>query len=353
VGPKAANLGELRHHYPDAVNAGVVIPFGAFRALLNQPIRPDGPSAFDWLRSEYARLRAIADPAQRENQTRQFLERLRQWITTTDPGEDFRTRLRTAMQEAFGDTMNVGVFVRSDTNIEDLPGFTGAGLNLTLPNVIGFDAIIRAIQKVWGSPFTERAYAWRQSHMEHPEHVYPAVLLLKTFASEKSGVLVTADVDNGDREWLSIAVNEGVGGAVEGQAAEELRVRRASGEVLLLAQATTPLRSEPSATGGMLKLQSSGRDTVLKPDEIEQLLALADDVERRFPMPVNKDGQPAPADIEFGFRDGKLALFQIRPFVESLRARRSQYLIDMDRSGLGKRGAVVDLHQSPTAPAVD
>ena len=353
VGPKAANLGELKHHYPDAVNPGVIIPFGAFRALLNKPIRPAGPSTFDWLRSEYARLRAIADQAQRETETRRFLEQLRQWITTTDPGEDFRARLRAAMQEAFGDTGNVGVFVRSDTNVEDLPGFTGAGLNLTLPNVTGFDAIVLAIQKVWASPFTERAYAWRQSHMDHPEHVYPAVLLLKTFASEKSGVLVTADVENGDRDWLSIAVNEGVGGAVEGQAAEELRVRRASGEVLLLAQATTPLRSEPSPIGGMLKLPASGRDTVLKPDEIEQLLALAKDVERRFPMPVNKEDQPAPADIEFGFRGGKLALFQIRPFVESLRARRSQYLIDMDRGSAGGRDAVVDLHQSPSVSAAD
>jgi hypothetical protein len=102
------------------------------------------------------------------------------------------------------------VFVRSDTNVEDLPGFTGAGLNLTVPNVVGFDAIVQAIQQVWASLFTERAYAWRQAHMDQPEHVYPAVLLLKTFDSEKSGVLVTTDVENGDRHWLSIAVSEGV-----------------------------------------------------------------------------------------------------------------------------------------------
>ena len=105
--------------------------------------------------------------------------------------------------------------------------------------------VVHAIQKVWASPFTERAFAWRQAHMEQPEHVYPAVLLLKTFASEKSGVLVTADVETGDRHWLSIAVSEGVGGAVEGQAAEELRVQRKYGEVRLLAQASTPLRMEP------------------------------------------------------------------------------------------------------------
>jgi len=353
VGPKAANLGELKHYYPDAVNPGLAIPFGAFRTLLNQPIEAGGPSAFDWLRAEYARLRAIPDQAQRQADTHQFLARLRQWITTNDPGEAFRSRLRAALQATFGDTDRTGVFVRSDTNVEDLPGFTGAGLNLTVPNVVGFDAIVQAIQQVWASPFTERAYAWRQAHMEQPEHVYPAVLLLKTFASEKSGVLVTVDVENGDRHWLSIATSEGVGGAVDGQAAEELRVRRDTGELRLLAQATAPLRAEPSPDGGMRKVPASGRDQVLAPDEIVRLRALADDVERRFTMPVSQDNLPAPADIEFGFRAGRLALFQIRPFVESRRARRSLYLIDMDRGSDRGQGITVDLHESPPVSETD
>ena len=298
-------------------------------------------------------MRALPDTARRERETQQMLARLREWITGTDPGVAFRASLRAALQAVFGDADSVGVFVRSDTNVEDLPGFTGAGLNLTVPNVVGFDAIVQAVQKVWASPFTERAYAWRQAHMEQPEHVYPAVLLLKTFASEKSGVLVTADVENGDREWLSIAVNEGVGGAVEGQAAEELRVRRTNGEVRLLAQATAPLRAEPVPEGGMRKVPASGRDTVLQPGEIEQLRALAADVERRFPMPAGQDGRPAPADIEFGFRDGRLALFQIRPFVESRRARSSRYLIDIDRAATSHLDTVVDLRQPPPVPVMN
>jgi len=348
VGPKAANLGELKQYYPEAVNPGLVIPFGVFRELLQQPVEAGGPTAFDWMRSEYARLRAVTDPAQRAAGTRALLARLRDWITRTDPGAAFRERLRSAMQDVFGDPERTGVFVRSDTNVEDLPGFSGAGLNLTLPNVVGFDKVLQAIRKVWASPFTERAYAWRQAHMDQPEHVYPAVLLLKTFASEKSGVMVTTDVENGDRRWLSIAASEGVGGAVEGQAAEELRVERATGDVRLLAQATAPLRAEPEPSGGMRKVPASGRDTLLQPAEIEQLRALAADVEQRFPMPAAADRRPSPADIEFGFRAGRLELFQIRPFVESRRARRSQYLIDMDRGTDAGRDLPVDLHQPPS-----
>ena len=53
-----------------------------------------------------------------------------------------------------------GVFVRSDTNAEDLPQFTGAGLNLTVPNVVGAGEIEQALKDVWASPFSERAYDW-------------------------------------------------------------------------------------------------------------------------------------------------------------------------------------------------
>jgi hypothetical protein len=353
VGPKAANLGELRHHYPQDVNPGFVIPFGVFRAMLDQPIAPDGPAAYDWLRDEYARLHAITDPARREAETRVMLEQLRNWIVTTDPGEAFRTRLRAALEETFGSADTPGVFVRSDTNVEDLPGFTGAGLNHTEPNVVGFESIVRAIRKVWASPFSDRAYAWRQAHMPHPEHVYPSVLLLETFPSQKSGVLVTADVDTGDRDWLSIATSEGVGGAVDGQAAEELRVHRATGEVRLLSQASAPLRAEPMAGGGMHMVPASGRDTVLSPDEIDRLRTLVDDLPSRMRMPSGPDGTPVAADIEFGFSNGRFSLFQIRPFVESQRARQSQYLIGMDLPETVRERIPVDLREPPLSIAVE
>lgn len=347
VGPKAANLGELRRHFPDAVNPGVAIPFGAFRRLLGQDVEPGGPSAFDWLRGEYARIRALDDAAQRQQETARLLGRLRQWILDADPGDAFRGRLRAAMDAAFGDADSVGVFVRSDTNIEDLPGFTGAGLNLTLPNVVGFDAVVQAVRQVWASPFSERAHAWRQAHMSRPEHVYPAVLLLQTFASDKSGVMVTADVETGDPGWLTIAAGEGLGAAVDGQTAEQLRVDRRTGQPVLLAQAGAPLRTEPAPGGGVRKVPASGRDAVLDEAEIDRLRRLADDVERRLPMPEAAGGTRVPADIEFGFRDGRLALFQIRPFVDNARARRSTYLAGMDARNDAAPRTRVDLDRPP------
>ncbi|TLS75338.1 phosphoenolpyruvate synthase [Mariprofundus erugo] len=331
VGPKAANLGELGSHYPELVPPGLVIPFGVFRRHLDKPLFAGGPSVFDWMSAEYARLKGVPDQADRRRQTRLFLARLREWILATDPGEEFRQQLRFGFGRIFGSGQPVGVFVRSDTNVEDLPGFSGAGLNLTLSNVVGIKSIVNAVKLVWASPFSERAFAWRQAHMQHPEHVYPAVLLLQSVNSEKSGVMVTADVESGDRRWLTIAASEGVGGAVEGQAAEEVVVERASGRVRLLAQATAPWRVHLLAAGGSEKVAASGREQLLSDAEIRQLRDLAADVERDFPLPMDETGKMMAADIEFGFAGGKLALFQLRPFVESRRARQSEVLRAMDR----------------------
>jgi len=348
AGPKAANLGELKHYYPDKVNPGLVLPFGLFRQYLEQPLTMGGPVVFEWMQSEYQRLAKIPDRSVRNSQTRRFLARLRHWIVSSDPGEHFRQQLRRKLQHMFGEEGTYGLFVRSDTNMEDLPGFNGAGLNLTVPNVVGFDALISAILHVWASPFSERAFAWRQAYMRNPGQVFPSVLLMKSFASEKSGVLVTADVNSGDRQWLSIASNEGVGGAVAGQLAEEIRVQRRSGVVTLLAQASSPERTALNPTGGILTAPASGREYVLTSKEIAQLRRLAADVEQRFPLPRNNDGSPVVADIEFGFRHGKMALFQIRPFVESRDASRSLALAELDRQFSDKRHVRVALDRHPT-----
>ncbi len=348
VGPKAAKLGELKRHYPDAVTDGLAIPFGAFSALLDQPFEAGGESVFDWMVRQYRRLDALPEGSpQRQAETEQFRRTLEQWILQARPAGDFRQRLRSAMQDAFGPDGSYGVFVRSDTNVEDLPGFTGAGLNLTVPNLVGFDAVMAAIQRVWASPFSARAFAWRQALMDQPEHVYPAVLLLLTVPVEKSGVLVTRDVDNGDERWLSIAVNEGVGGAVDGQPAESLRVELASGKIRLLAQASTPWKRTVPASGGIVQVPVSGSNTVLQPAEIDRLVELVRTLPQRFPALTDDEGKAAPADIEFGFLDGHLWLFQIRPFLDSKRARNSAYLAELDRGREAASAVQVNLNLKP------
>ncbi|MBW2432642.1 MAG: hypothetical protein JRF36_03495 [Deltaproteobacteria bacterium] len=330
-GPKAANLGELKHYFPEAVADGLVIPFGFYRQLLEQPIEPGGISAFRWMQDQYKIMQRLKGDIQRQDQViKKFLERIQNWMLNLDPGEEFRNQLRADMRETFGPDGTYGVFVRSDTNVEDLPGFTGAGLNLTVPHVVGFDNIMAAVQRVWASPFSERAFRWRQAYMENPEHVYASVLLMKSVASEKSGVLVTADIENGQSGYLTVALNEGVGGAVSGQTAEELKINMQNGDIRLLAHATDPYKRVLLDEGGVSKIPASGTPALLSQAEIRHLMDFARTVPERFPKLQDAQGQPVPADIEFGFYRNQLMLFQIRPFLESTRARQNLFLNNLD-----------------------
>ena len=332
VGPKAAKLGELRAQYPGQVSRGLAIPFGIFRQEVFERPYPGGSgTVFEWMVAGYAALAGLPEgSAEQVKQTEAFRAELYDIVINTKPSAEFRNKLRAAMKETFGTDNPPGVFVRSDTNVEDLAGFTGAGLNLTLPNVVGFDNLLRGVASVWASPFTARAFAWRQSHMTQPEHVYTSILLLESVASDKSGVLVTQDIDTGDRNVVSVAINEGLGGAVDGQAAESLRIALDGSSVKVLATATAPWRRVPDPQGGLTILSSSGNDTVLEPVEIAQVIEFARHLPEKFPSITDDEGNSAPADVEFGFVNKQLRLFQLRPFLDSKQAQGISYLQQMD-----------------------
>ena len=340
VGPKAAKLGELNFRYPGLVSSSLAIPFGSFRLMLDQVFSEQGgDSAFDWLKIRYAEQAAIGDPKLQQQYRNDTLRKIRNWIMSAELDPAFVAELKQAMADEFGTDGNYGVFVRSDTNVEDLPGFTGAGLNLTVPNVVGFNNVLHAIRQVWASPFTERAFGWRQALMDHPEHLYVAVLLHKGVNNDKSGVLVSANVDNGDSSTYTVVVNEGVGGGVEGQSAEMLMVNPDTARQDFVGSATSPTKRILLADGGSRLVRAQGPDRLLNDQNIADLNALVADLHQWF----TSDGVPIVADVEFGFLNDKLGLFQIRPFVENDAALSNSVLQSLDVPLNNSRDSVVNL----------
>ena len=65
-------------------------------------------------------------------------------------------------------------------------------------------------------------------------------------------------------------------------------------------------------------------------------------------MPL-EERAAAVADVELGFLDGKLYLFQIRPFVQSTGAERSAWLRELDAGLDNTEGRVIDMNQPPGA----
>jgi len=349
VGPKAAKLGELRARYPGHVSRGMAIPFGVFQQEVFEQLYPGGDgTVFEWMVTSYAELAQVsADDPEQSEMTEAFREELHNIVLNTKYSQEFTDSLLAALEEIFGSDDLPGIFVRSDTNVEDLAGFTGAGLNLTLPNVVGYENLLKAIVRVWASPFTARAFAWRQSRMTQPEHVYTSILLLESVASEKSGVLVTQDIDTGNPQVVSVAVNEGLGGAVDGQAAESLRIPLDGSPVRVLATASAPFKRVPNPQGGLTYLPASGSDTVLQATEIDQVIGFAQHLPDKFPAIMDDEGNPAPADVEFGFVNGDLILFQLRPFLDSKMARGIGYLQQMDAQLENTASIRVNMNEVP------
>ena len=81
-----------------------------------------------------------------------------------------------------------------------------------------------------------------------------------------------------------------------------------------------------------------------------QLRDLADEVQQKYEPVMADDGTMRPWDIEFGFVDGELTLFQIRPLVERGQVKADRLLATLlpTRSD---RAAHVDLAAAPVEHA--
>jgi hypothetical protein len=350
AGPKAANVGELSRRFPGLVSAAVVVPFGVYHQHIQSArdgrLAKDIRAAFD----EAERLRAGGAPI---SEIRAYinpkLADFRKAIRAISFRPEFERDLDARLAEIFGPDGSYGVFVRSDTNAEDLPQFTGAGLNLTVPNVVGRARILQAIRDVWASPFEERAYEWRSRALAPGSDVYPSVLIQRTVNSEKSGVLVTVNLETLDQREMTVNANEGVAAVVDGGSAESLLLRP-DGSVKLLAQARTPSRRVALPSGGFDLIATSGSDYVLLPDEIRQLRDLAAKVIAEYPKAAGNNGETLPWDIEFGFEKGELRLFQIRPLVRFRETATLERLAQLEGPPAPAAQSPVDLDSVPETP---
>jgi hypothetical protein len=328
-GPKAANLGQLKKMFPDNVVEGLVIPFGIFRDHMDQAMPNQEKSYWDFLNQMFQEANRMQsngiDPKEIEHYQLRQLETLREAIKKMPLNDTFVADLKKGFKEVLGDELGkVPVFLRSDTNMEDLKDFTGAGLNLTLFNVVDSEKILDGIRSVWASPYTERSFKWRQVYLLNPENVYPSILIIPSVDVDYSGVLITKGIGSNNINDLTIAFSRGAGGAVDGQAAESYLLK-ANGQNQLLAPAREKHFNRLPKTGGTAKNIASFESAILNNQNLEEIRLMAQQVKKRVAKETDSDYDGA-WDVELGFKDDKLWLFQIRPFVENKKAVSSGYL---------------------------
>ncbi|HVV82346.1 MAG TPA: PEP/pyruvate-binding domain-containing protein, partial [Kofleriaceae bacterium] len=303
-GTKAANLGEVVH----GKLPGFQVPpgFGVPIHYYDQHMKQHG---FDRrVTALLADDRFRKDAAYRKAQ----LAKLRADIIAAPLDPAFAALLATRLGELTGGDAGRGVFVRSSTNAEDLPGFNGAGLYDTIPNVKGADAVGDAVKAVWASVWNLRAYEERELFQIDHTRVYGAVLVQIGIDATAAGVLVTVHpTDPSDKVTYTINAKSGLGlRVVEGQKVPEsllydshnhgLRVlSRSDEDTMLVFDARGGVREVPNPQKGKPILDNK-RALILG--------TAATRLKSLFPT-------DRPLDLEWVFVGDDLYIVQTRPYV--------------------------------------
>ena len=298
-GGKSANLGEVMNaRLPGiVVPNGFTIPFSYYDDFIKQNNLDD--VIFELLNDQ----KFVHDPAYRREQ----LVLLRQKIETAEFDPDLRKQVLEKVEREY---QGKGLFVRSSSNSEDLPNFSGAGLYTTVPNVRGGQQLIDAVRKVWASLWNFEAYEARErANVDHSK-IFMAVLLQEGINSESSGVMITTDpFDTDNKGAIYISAKRGLGiKVVEGQRiAEQIIYRPRTNAIKVLTRSAEDSLLTFDENGGVKEVPITGDRVVLTDDVSRRLVRAAMAIKGVF---GNRD-----QDIEWAYMKGQIYIVQSRPFV--------------------------------------
>src|SRR5690349_3558318 len=298
-GGKSANLGEvLNARLPGiVVPPGFTIPFYYYDDFIKRNNLDD--TIYGLLNDQ----KFVHDPAYRREQPVQ----LRQKIESAE----FDPKLKQIVLERVArEYAGKGLFVRSSSNSEDLPNFSGAGLYTTVPNVRGDEQLIDAIKKVWASLWNFEAYEARERASVDHSKIFMAVLLQEGINSESSGVMISTDpFDNDNKGSIYISAKRGLGiKVVEGQRiAEQILFRPRTNAVQVLTRSAEDSLLTFDENGGVKEVPIEGDRVVLTDDVIRRLVRAATAIKHVF---GERD-----QDIEWAYMKGQIYIVQSRPFI--------------------------------------
>lgn len=299
-GVKAANLGTLKTALPPAARVpdGFCIPFSHYQAMMKRL------QMAERLQQLQRRPGFSADPDIR----RDALAALRAEISNAKPDPAFVRALDTQWQ---GQLKGAAVFVRSSSNSEDLPGFSGAGLYTTVPNVTRADALAKAVQTVWASVYNFEAYEARAAAGLRQDAVAMAVLVQRAAPSDSSGVMITRDPFDAARRHITyISAKRGLGiRVVEGKRqAEQVMYSNWSKAVQVLSRSAEDTQLVAKAGGGVREVPITGSRQVLT-DALIVRLANVGAATKRALGGVDQD-------IEWAVVGDEVLMLQSRPYVD-------------------------------------
>jgi pyruvate,water dikinase len=298
AGGKGANLGEL-------TAAGLPVPSGF---VVGAPAFA-AHCAAGGLRERIAERLASID-VEDSNELERASSELRAAIELEPIPAAVARAIRTAYLELSAGEPAAAVAVRSSATAEDGASTSFAGMNETLLNVRGADAVLAAVHRCWSSLFGARVIYYRARQGLDQAQMDIAVVIQRQIDSARAGVMFTIDPASGERDRLVIEAAPGLGESVVSGAVspdryvvlkDGLRIERREIRQKELMVVPAP---EGGTTTRELSSEASGR-AVLSDEEVRAIAALGVRVE---------DHYGAPQDTEWAIdADGVAWMLQARP----------------------------------------
>ena len=204
------------------------------------------------------------------------------------------------------------VFVRSSSNAEDLPNFSGAGLYSSIANVKTDEKIIEAVKKVWASLWNFEAYEARVRNYVNQREVYMSALIQVGLNMDSGGVLITKDpfdTENKNAVYISAVWGHNDSVTANKFVPEQVLFNPKSNavQVLTLSQQNSVLKF--GANGDLIETDEKFERRVLDDKNVRELVKTAGQIKKIF-------GGKKEQDIEWGIMDGKVYILQARPYIE-------------------------------------
>ncbi len=300
-GSKSANLGEM-------INAkipGIVVPKGFTVPFYwyDKFMRENG---FDQIISE---LTDNNDFVHNPRIRRQKLEAFRAQIQNGKFDETLKAEI---VQKWKTELQGQGVFVRSSSNAEDLPNFSGAGLYSSVANVKTEEKIIEAVKKVWASLWNFDAYESRVRNYVNQHTVCMSALIQTGVNMDSGGVMFTKDpFDSENKNAVYIAAVWGHNDGVTGNkfVPEQVLYNPKSNAVQILTVSQQESVLKFGENGDLIETNETINRRVLTDRNVRGLVRTAGQIKRLF-------GGKKEQDIEWGIVGGKIYIVQARPYIE-------------------------------------
>ncbi|CAA9423614.1 MAG: Phosphoenolpyruvate synthase [uncultured Pyrinomonadaceae bacterium] len=301
-GAKSANLGEMMSaRIPTLlVPDGFTVPFHWYDRFMRENKFNDRIDEFlddlDFVHNPRVRRQKL-EAFRAEIQNGEFDEKLKAEIIAR-----WKTQLR-----------GQPVFVRSSSNAEDLPNFSGAGLYSSVANVRGEEEIIRAVKKVWSSLWNFDAYEARVRNYVNQREVYMSALIQVGVNMQSGGVLITKDPfdpENENAVYVAAVWGHNEGITANKFVPEQVLYNQKSNaiQILTLSQQESILKFGEG--GDLIETNEEAPPRrVLTDKNVRELVRVAGQIKRIF-------GGVKEQDIEWGMLNGRLYILQARPYFE-------------------------------------